>query len=173
MEDYSMNRKALLASATVATIVLLDQATKMLIVYSLAMHESVPIFESFFHLTHERNTGAAFSLLAEAPVSFRQPFFLVTTLIAVVALLFFLRNVAATASWTIVAIAGILGGAIGNFIDRLLYGEVVDFLLVHWHGYYWPAFNVADSCITVGVLGLLWASFKGSHNETPSNATLR
>jgi len=166
MEECSVNRKTLLASVTVATIILLDQATKMLIVYSLAVHESVPIFESFFHLTHERNTGAAFSLLAEAPASFRQPFFLVTTLIAVVALLFFLRSVAVTASWTIVAIAGILGGALGNFIDRMLYGEVVDFLLVHWRGYYWPAFNVADSCITVGVFGVLWASFKGNCKET-------
>lgn len=71
----------------------------------------------------------------------------------------------------LVAIAGILGGAIGNFIDRMLYGEVVDFLLVHWRGYYWPAFNVADSCITLGVLVLLWASFKENHKETPHDST--
>ena len=160
MKEPLVSHKSLLTSATVATIVLLDQATKMLIVHWLALHESVPVFESFFHLTHARNTGAAFSLLAEAPASFRQPFFLVTTIIAVGALLFFLRNVEESASWTIVAIASILGGAIGNFIDRVLYGEVVDFLLVHWQGYYWPAFNVADSCITVGVGGLLWTSFK-------------
>lgn len=171
MEERPVNRKSRLVLVIVAAIVLLDQTTKMLIVHSLAVHESVPVFESFFHLTHERNTGAAFSLLAEAPASFRQPFFLVTTLIAVVALLFWLRSVPITASWTIVAIAGILGGAIGNLIDRVLYGEVVDFLLVHWHGYYWPAFNVADSCITVGVLGLLWTSFKESHKETPHDST--
>ena len=173
MKDYPVNRKALLASVTVAIILLLDQATKILIVYSLAVHESIPVFESFFHLTHERNTGAAFSLLADAPASFRQPFFFVTTVIAVVALLFFLRSVAVTATWTIIAIAGILGGAIGNFIDRMLYGEVVDFLLVHWRGYYWPAFNVADSCITVGVFGLLWASFQESGKEPSHDSVSR
>jgi len=143
----------------------------MLVVHALDEHEAIPIFESFFHLTHERNTGAAFSLLAEAPASFRQPFFFVTTIIAVAALLFFLRSVSENATVMLVAIAGILGGAIGNFIDRMLYGEVVDFLLVHWRGYYWPAFNVADSCITLGVLVLLWASFKENHKETPHDST--
>lgn len=155
-----MNSKTLWVVAIVTVILFLDQATKVLIMHSLAMYESVPVFESFFHITHVRNTGAAFSLLSQAPASFRQPFFLVTTVLAVAALLFFLRNVDEADKWTVVAIAGILGGAIGNFIDRVLYGEVVDFLLVHWRGYYWPAFNVADSCITVGVIGLLWGSFR-------------
>jgi signal peptidase II len=158
-----MNSKTFWVVAIVTTILFLDQATKVLIVQSLALHESVPVFESFFHLTHVRNTGAAFSLLARAPESFRQPFFLVTTVLAVTALLFFLRNVDEADKWTIAAIAGILGGAVGNFIDRVLYGEVVDFLLVHWGGYYWPAFNVADSCITIGVIGLLWGSFSTRH----------
>lgn len=160
-----MNSKALWVVAIVTAILCSDQATKVLIVHSLALHESVPVFESFFHITHVRNTGAAFSLLAQAPESFRQPFFLVTTVLAVAALLFFLRNVDETDKWTITAIAGILGGALGNFIDRVLYGEVIDFLLVHWRGYYWPAFNIADSCITIGVIGLLWSSFRARHVE--------
>jgi signal peptidase II len=159
-----MNNKMLMVAAIVTAILSLDQATKMLIARSLAVHEAVPVFESFFHLTHERNTGAAFSILAQAPASFRQPFFLLTTIVAVAALLFFLKSVDASDTWTITAIAGILGGAIGNFIDRMVYGEVVDFLLVHWRGYHWPAFNVADSCITLGVIGLLWRSFKTQHN---------
>jgi len=142
----------------VGIILVLDQATKVIVARTLVLHESVPVIESFFHLTHERNTGAAFSLLAETPAWFRQPFFLLATAVAVVALLLFLRQTQETNRLMIVAIAAILGGALGNLIDRILYGEVVDFLLFHWHGYYWPAFNVADTCITLGVIGLLWSS---------------
>lgn len=160
-----MNKKTVLVSLIVSIIVILDQITKWLIAQSLPVHDAVPVFESFFHLTHERNTGAAFSLLAQAPASFRQPFFLLTTTVAVVMLLIFLRKVEESDWLTIGAIGGILGGAIGNFIDRVLYGEVVDFLLVHWRGYYWPAFNIADSCITVGVVCMLIASFKSNQNS--------
>jgi signal peptidase II len=148
----------------VGSIVVLDQLTKWLIAHTLSLHESIAVVDSFFHITHERNTGAAFSLLAQAPAAFRQPFFLLTTVVAVVALLMFLRRVEISDTLTILAVAGILGGAIGNFIDRVLYGEVIDFLLVHWHEYAWPAFNVADSCITIGVISLLFASFRERRN---------
>lgn len=160
-----MNKKTAIVSLIVSVIVILDQITKWLIAQSLPVHDAVPVFESFFHLTHERNPGAAFSLLAQAPASFRQPFFLLTTTAAVVMLFIFLRKVEESDWLTIGAIGGILGGAIGNFIDRVLYGEVVDFLLVHWRGYYWPAFNVADSCITVGVVCMLISSFKSNQNS--------
>jgi signal peptidase II len=155
-----MNTKTAMVLLIVGIIVVLDQITKWLIAHTLSLHESVPVFDSFFHITHERNTGAAFSLLAQAPASFRQPFFLLATVAAVAVLLVLLKRVEAADTLTILAIAGILGGAIGNFIDRVLYGEVIDFLLVHWHEYAWPAFNVADSCITIGVISLLWASFR-------------
>ena len=155
-----MSKKTLTVLLVVGTIIVLDQTTKVLIAHMLELHESVPVVSPFFHLTHERNTGAAFSLLAQAPGWFRQPFFLGATLIAVVALLLFLRQVESTNRVVLVAVSGILGGALGNFIDRLRYGEVIDFLLFHWREYYWPAFNVADSCITLGVIGLLWSSFK-------------
>ncbi|HEV8718171.1 MAG TPA: signal peptidase II [Candidatus Binatia bacterium] len=147
-------------SLIVATILVLDQITKVLISHLLVLHESVPVLESFFHLTYERNTGAAFSLLAQAPAWFRQPFFLLTTAVAIVALIVFLWQTDGTNRLLVVAIAAVLGGAVGNLIDRILYGEVIDFLLFHWRGYYWPAFNVADSCITLGVIGLLWSSLQ-------------
>lgn len=155
-----MEKKTVLICLIVGSILVLDQATKWLVASRLRVHDSVTVIESFFQITHARNTGAAFSLLAQAPASFRQPFFFVTTLIAVGVLLVLLRRVEPSRTLTLVAIAGILGGALGNFIDRLLYGEVIDFLLVHWRQYYWPAFNVADSCITVGVALLLFASFR-------------
>src|SRR5262249_48186457 len=91
---------------------------------------------------------------------FRQPFFLIAPGIAIVALLFFILYAQKEDSLLVVAAASILGGAIGNLIDRLLYGEVIDFLLFYWREWSWPAFNVADSCITVGVIGLLWVSWR-------------
>jgi len=169
MQSLVMNNKLFMVVIIVTTILLFDQVTKVFITRWLAVHEVVPVFESFFHITHARNTGAAFSILAQAPASFRQPFFLLTTIVAVTVLLVFLRTIDASDIWAITAIAGILGGALGNFIDRMLYGEVVDFLLVHWRGYYWPAFNVADSCITVGVVCLLWRSFKASDKADKSD----
>jgi signal peptidase II len=155
-----MNKKTMLVFLIVGSIVVCDQITKWVIAHTLSLHESVPVFDSFFHITHERNTGAAFSLLAQAPASFRQPFFLLTTVAAVAVLLVLLKRVDTSDTLTIIAIAGILGGALGNFIDRALYGEVIDFLLVHWRQYAWPAFNVADSCITIGVVSLLFASLR-------------
>jgi signal peptidase II len=120
----------------------------------------IPVIASVFDLTHLRNTGAAFSLLAQAPEWFRQPFFFTVTGIAVVALSLFLYR-AREEGWLLtIAVSGILGGAIGNLIDRIVYGEVIDFLLFYWGDYYWPAFNVADSCITLGVIGLLWTSLR-------------
>lgn len=164
-----MSKKTVFVGLIVSGIVLLDQLTKWIIVRSLAVHDAIPVFESFFHITHERNTGAAFSLLAQAPASFRQPFFLLTTIAAVVMLIVFLRKVDPSDRLTLAASGGILGGAIGNFIDRTLFGEVVDFLLVHWRGYYWPAFNVADSCITIGVICILVASFRGNRGAPTNN----
>jgi len=155
-----MSQKTLTVILIAGSIIVLDQVSKEMVVRTLPLHESVSVVPAFFHLTHLRNTGAAFSLLAHAPTWFRQPFFLIATGVAVLALLLFLRQADSARRLVVVAIAAILGGALGNLIDRLRYGEVVDFLLVHWHGYYWPAFNVADSCITLGVVGLLWSSLR-------------
>ena len=155
-----MQTKVRTVSLIVAIILILDQVTKVLISHTLALHESILVIEPFFHLTYERNTGAAFSLFAQTPAWFRQPFFLGATGVAIVALILFLRQTDSANRLLVVAIAAVLGGAVGNLIDRLLYGEVIDFLLLHWRGYYWPAFNVADSCITLGVIGLLWSSIQ-------------
>ncbi len=157
----------LLVASIVGGILFLDQVTKTLIAQSLEIGQHVPILAGFFDLTHMRNPGAAFSFLAQAPEWFRQPFFLVATGVAIVALLFFILYAQEEGTLLVVAAASILGGAIGNLIDRLLYGEVIDFLLFYWRDWAWPAFNVADSCITLGVIGLLWASWKQSSATPP------
>jgi signal peptidase II len=155
-----MNNRILLVAIVVGTILLLDQLTKTLIAQSLEIGQRIPLIPGFFDLTHMRNPGAAFSFLAQAPEWFRQPFFLVATGVAIVALLFFILYAQEEGALLVVAAASILGGAIGNLIDRLLHGEVIDFLLFYWRDWAWPAFNVADSCITLGVIGLLWASWQ-------------
>jgi signal peptidase II len=157
----------LLVASIVGGILFLDQVTKTLIAQSLEIGQHVPILAGFFDLTHMRNPGAAFSFLAQAPEWFRQPFFLVATGVAIIALLFFILYAQEEGTLLVVAAASILGGAIGNLIDRLLYGEVIDFLLFYWRDWAWPAFNVADSCITLGVVGLLWASWKQSSATPP------
>ena len=162
-----MNNRMLLVASIVGGILFLDQVTKTLIAQSLEIGQHVPILTGFFDLTHMRNPGAAFSFLAQAPEWFRQPFFLVATGVAIVALLFFILYAQEEGTLLVVAAASILGGAIGNLIDRLLYGEVIDFLLFYWRDWAWPAFNVADSCITLGVVGLLWASWKQSSATPP------
>jgi signal peptidase II len=146
--------------AVVLGILLLDQATKILVAQTIALHERIPVVTSFFDLTHLRNPGAAFSLFAQAPGWFRQPFFFLVTGVAIVALSFFLYRAKDEGLLLTIAVSGILAGAIGNLIDRIVHGEVIDFLLFYWGTYHWPAFNVADSCITLGVIGLLWTSFR-------------
>ncbi len=166
-----MCKKIGLVFLIVVVILLLDQATKALIVTHMSLYQSEPVVASFFHLTYVRNTGAAFGFLAQTPAWFRQPFFLVVTGVAVFALGVFLRNADETDRMTNIAVATILGGALGNLIDRIQAGSVIDFIDLHWHGYHWPAFNVADTCITLGVIGLLWASFR-NQRIIPSDETI-
>jgi signal peptidase II len=132
-----------------------DQLTKWYVRHTVAYQESVPIVPSFFHITHVRNTGGAFSLFADASDSIRLPFFLLASSLALGALLYFVRQVPADRRWLLFALSGVLGGALGNLVDRVVFGRVTDFLDVHWRGYHWPAFNVADSFITVGVVILI------------------
>jgi signal peptidase II len=145
----------------VAAIVAMDQAAKWCIQRTLVLHDSVPVVEGLLHITYIRNTGAAFGLLAEAPWVVRAPLFLAVSVVAIAVLLAVVRRVGHQQRLVLAALAAVLGGALGNLIDRALYGEVIDFVDLHWRGWHWPAFNVADACITVGVAILLVHSFVG------------
>ncbi len=139
----------------VIAVVVVDQLTKIMIRDMIPLHDSIAIIPSFFNLTHVTNPGGAFNLLARSDDAFRIPFFLGMTAVAVVALLYFLREIESHQRLLLFAIAGVLGGAIGNFIDRVVLGEVTDFLDVYVGSYHWPSFNVADSFISIGVVVLL------------------
>ena len=149
-----------LAVLVASVVVVLDQLTKAIVVAAIPLHHQIDL-TSFLALTYVRNRGAAFSALAEAPASVRVPLFVVVTLIAVGVLLSYLRDTPPERRGLIAAFGAILGGAIGNLICRLRAGEVIDFVLLHWNGWQWPVFNVADSAITVGVAVLLLQSLRG------------
>jgi signal peptidase II len=159
-------RKYVLVAVTVAVVVLADQLTKHWVAATFSLHQSVPVFASWFHLTYVRNTGAAFSVLAGKSAAFRVPFFTLASLVAGAAIIGFVRRTPASQRLVLVACGAVLGGALGNLIDRLTHGEVIDFVDLHWQGFHWPAFNVADSCITVGVLTLLVHSLLGGEPAT-------
>jgi signal peptidase II len=129
-------------------VVILDQLTKILILKRFRFAERLNVISDFFDLTLVFNKGAAFSFLANAG-GWQRWFFVG---IAVVAICFLLYLLAKHGGQKLFAfgISLILGGAIGNVIDRILHGQVTDFLLFYWHPYYFPAFNVADAAITVG-----------------------
>jgi signal peptidase II len=150
-----------LVLAVAAGVLLLDQLTKWYIRHSFSLYESMTLIDSVFYITHVRNAGGAFGFLNQADRAWRLPFFLVVSCIAVGVLLAFVRRVQPGQRWLLLALGAILGGALGNLVDRMASGEVTDFLDFHWHGYYWPAFNLADSCITVGMVILLLHSLFG------------
>lgn len=148
-----MKNRYLFLLAVSLPVIILDQASKLWIVRRLAYHESITVVGNFFELIHARNPGAAFSFLRDS--SFRLPFLISVSIIASVAVIAIYRKLKPEQKLAALALSLILGGAVGNLIDRVRLGEVVDFLNVHWyHKYYWPAFNVADSALCVGV-GLL------------------
>ena len=151
----SAGGKYLWVAIVALSIVLLDQVTKLWVAASMRLHQSTPVVDGFFNLTYVRNTGAAFSMFADHAAGFRVPFFVVASLVAVVVILSFVRHVPASQKLALAGCAFVLGGAVGNLIDRIAYGEVIDFLDVYWRDWHWPAFNVADSFITVGVVVLL------------------
>jgi signal peptidase II len=132
-----------------AVILVLDQATKLYIDHRFALYESVTVIENFFNITYVRNKGAAFGILADS--AFRIPFFITVATVAALGILWYLRQLRADQRLLHFALSLIFAGAVGNLIDRIRLGEVIDFLDVHWYQHHWPAFNVADSAITVGV----------------------
>lgn len=131
-------------------IILLDQISKFAVMQSLRVHESVPVIAGFFNLVHVRNRGMAFGFLNRPDVSLGYYLLVGASIGAVILLLFWFIKLKETDNMTVLALSLILGGAIGNLIDRLRFREVVDFLDVYVGAYHWPAFNVADSAITVG-----------------------
>lgn len=144
----------------VLLVVGLDQATKLYVHTHFALHESRPVIDHLFALTYVRNSGAAFGLLARQSQAFLRLFFPAVTFLALLGLLIYFVWVPPQYTLRLWGLCLIMSGALGNGIDRLWLGQVIDFIDVHWYAYHWPAFNVADSSICIGVGLLLLDSFR-------------
>ncbi len=142
----------------VLVVVVLDQLTKFLVLKNFHLYESIVIIPNFFNLTYLTNKGAAFGFLAGVTAAWRHYFFLILASVALVLLCFAWFRMRKDHRFYGPALAMIAGGAIGNVIDRVRFGAVVDFLDFHVAGHHWPVFNVADSAITVGVALFLLAN---------------
>lgn len=153
MKSFDM-KSPKIALSILAAILALDIGTKYLAQAFLSQVHSLTVIPNFFHLTYVENRGAAFGFLAETSARFRIPFFVFISLVAILVIIVLYRK-AEGGVWLHLALIFILGGALGNLIDRLRFGWVVDFLDFHWYHYHWPAFNVADTAICIGVCMLI------------------
>ncbi|WP_461209559.1 signal peptidase II [Desulfocurvus sp. DL9XJH121] len=138
-----------------AIVLVLDQCTKFWVQASLAQYESVEIIPGFFNLVHVLNRGAAFGFLNQDDISWQRPFFVAVALAASFVVIHLIRGGQAREWFSATGLGLILGGALGNLVDRVRLGLVVDFLDFFAGGWHWPAFNVADMGISVGVTLLL------------------
>ena len=142
-------------------VVVLDQASKAWVLEGFRLYESRPVIEGWFHLTYVRNPGAAFGLFAGSAEAFRVPFFLGVTAIALAVIAVIAWRLPKGRPLLFASLALVFGGAVGNLIDRVRWGEVVDFFDVFWRTHHWPAFNVADAAISVGMTLLIAAELFG------------
>ena len=147
-------------------VLVLDQLSKLYIASHLVLHEDIVLIPNWLDITYTLNPGAAFSLFAGMPAWFRSSFLLGLAAGAIVVLTILLIK-DSRFSLTSASLALILAGAIGNLIDRIWRGPVVDFILMHYYSHNYPVFNVADSAITIGVALILISSLKSGSSANP------
>jgi len=153
----------------IAAVVVFDQLTKALVVRQIGLHDYVPLVDGLVSLSHVRNHGAAFGLLSDWNLPYQTLLLSVLSLAALGAIATYFLRLPAAARLPRMALALVLGGAVGNVIDRLRLGYVVDFVHVYWREYQWPDFNAADSAITIGV-ALLVIDILSSPETEPQGA---
>jgi signal peptidase II len=146
-----LKRRYMLFLLVGAGILLIDQVTKGLVMGKFSLSETLDVIPGFFNLTYIRNTGGAFGVLAGEASRFRTGLFFAISCVALGIIFYLYTRIPPGRPWLDASLAMTLGGALGNLIDRLRFGEVVDFLDFHIGTLHWPAFNVADSAISVGI----------------------
>ncbi len=167
-----MKLKYLILVAIAGAIITSDQAVKMYVHTHFVLHESIAVIPGYFNMTYVRNPGAAFGFLADSLPWFRELFFLSMPPAALLIILAIMRGVQESDRWTIVSLSMVFGGAVGNYIDRLRFRFVIDFLDVHLQDtYHWPSFNIADMAIVCGVGILLFLEFSKQRGKSPDNTS--
>ncbi len=163
-----MNRRYIWLILISGIAICLDQITKIYVHTQFQLGESIEIIPNFFNFTYVRNPGAAFGIFAESHPEFREWFFLLMPPIALAVILWLMKTVQDNDKVQIVGLSLIFGGAIGNYIDRIRFRYVIDFLDVHYkHIWNYPAFNIADSAIVCGVGLMLFSMYlEGKKQKT-------
>lgn len=159
----------------VALVVVLDQVTKAMVDALMVLHESRPLIDGLLSLTYVRNRGAAFGILSDADLPYQSALFAAISLLALLAIAAYALRLPSQDRLPQTALALVMGGALGNLIDRAVHGYVIDFVDVYWKNHHWPAFNLADSCISVGVglliLDILKNPAEGTKRDEPLAAS--
>lgn len=163
-----MRKNILILVIGAAVVVAVDQITKWAVVSRFTLHESYPVIQGFFNLVYVMNPGAAFGFLAKASESFRSLFFIGMTLFVMLLIIYYVIKSKEDRSLNVICMTLIFSGAAGNLLDRVRFGAVVDFLDFYIHTWHWPAFNVADSAITVGAVLMIWGMMVRRGKETQS-----
>ena len=148
-------KKGVLIPLISILVIILDIITKAIIVNKVAYNEIINVIP-FINIVHIKNRGAAFGMFA----GLGNVFFVIVSIIAVLFILYYLKSVQKRLE--IISLSLVLGGAVGNLIDRVRFGEVTDFIDIYVNNWHWPSFNVADSALTVGIILFLWANIFGS-----------
>jgi signal peptidase II len=149
-------------------VLVIDQASKYYFETRLELYEQIVIIPDYFSWMLAYNTGAAFSFLADSSGWQRWLFALIAVVVSAV-LVVWLKRLGRDDTWLAIALALVLGGALGNLYDRVAIGHVIDFIFVHWKEHGFPAFNVADSAITVGAIMLALDMFKSKKTGEPAS----
>jgi len=147
-------------------IVVLDQVTKLLVIRRLPLYEDVPLISGLLSLQHVRNSGAVFGIFSGTDIPGKPYVFALLSTIALAALTYYARTIPREERLPRFALSLVIGGAIGNLIDRVRFGYVIDFVKMYWENHVWPNYNVADSAISVGLVLLVFDSFRPRDRET-------
>ncbi len=161
-----MKKKYIVLAGISGILIALDQIVKIYVHTHFLLGESISVIKGFFNITYVRNPGAAFGFLAESHPAFREIFFLAMPPVALLIILLILRGVDDDDYLQTISLSSVFGGAIGNYIDRIRFRYVIDFLDFHVNETWtYPAFNIADSAIVVGVIILLILMFLEEKNK--------
>jgi len=160
-----MKRKYWILIIVCLLVLFLDQWTKLIIQRSLSLYQRIEVIHGFFNLVHVRNTGGAFGIFGGEGGGIGSLFFVVVSVVAIGSILILLTRLKEDEVIISLSLSFILSGAVGNLIDRLWHGEVVDFLDFYVSSYHWPAFNIADSAICVGIGLMILALFVKDHKK--------
>ncbi len=145
-------KQSIAFAGTAGLIVLVDQVVKAIVLKAMPLYQSIPVIPGFFNITHIHNPGGAFGFLAGNNSHWRFVLFTCASTVAIGLIFYFYAKLPPGFAWLRAGLALIFGGAVGNLIDRLRFKEVVDFLDFYLGTWHWPAFNVADSAIVIGIL---------------------